>query len=69
MKNILKNWKTTSLGIVAIVLLVLVNSGSLSVAEGEDLNKALKSLIEHVDAIVATILSIAFLLSKDADVK
>ena len=67
MKGILKNWKTTLAGIVSIVLLVLVNSGTISPNESQELDVVIGTLITHVDGIIGAIIAIGLIISKDAD--
>lgn len=69
MKNILKNWKTTLAGVVSILLIVLVNSGVIQPEDSQNLGVGANELINHIDGVIAAVLSIALIFSKDADVK
>ena len=65
--NLLKNWKTTLAGIIAISLIVLNSTGVVTPTEQTELNNASNEILTHVDGIIAAVLSIALIFSKDAD--
>lgn len=54
MNNLRKNWKTTLAGVI-------------SPADSTDLNTAGNQLINHIDGIIAGIMAVALIFTKDAD--
>jgi hypothetical protein len=67
MSKLFQNWKTTLAGVLSIVLLTLTNTGVLTPEATEVIDQSGNSILNHIDGIIAGVLSIGLLFSKDGD--
>ncbi len=60
----LKNWKTTLIGVITFILVVLVSTGVIGVEAKDYITQNLNGFWEGLVAIMTTISSIVLILSK-----
>lgn len=69
MKNLLREWKSTLLGILTILLTVLFTAGVIDLHQKEESLALVSVLLENVESIIAVLAGFALLFAKDYDSK
>lgn len=64
-ERLFSNWKTSLLGLVGVVLMLLVGANVITEDQSSGLEVATNGIIDNVEAIVASVMSVILLFSKD----
>lgn len=67
MKKLLKNWKTTLVGLTAIILTILVSAGTINAETKHESENLIYLLVENIEAIIAIVAGLVLVFSKDYD--
>lgn len=67
MKNLLKSWKTTIAGLIAIVLTMLFAAEIIDIETKTEFSHLSNMLLEHVEGVVALAAGMILLFAKDPD--